>query len=338
MKRGIGTYQSKKGLSVSSLPNMLFTFLICVACWYIGYTNKIGFPVQRDYDTSLIWDYICDFLNNSNFAYIVGFLLLLLGAALLQRFNFRFVIIRGKTTLPFLLFLLLNSINPDFYPVRPISLAIFPLFFALFELFGAYQNPTAAGRMFNMMFYLTVGSLIWPCLLWFIPIIGIGMYQFRILNIRTFSAALLGFFTVCWFALGWCVWNHDFSVFINFFNCLTDIQLFFTKESWFIGWLMPLCVFLLMIVLLIFVVFQETENTIRTRHFLSFMFLFSLVAFMLSLLYASNATDFVCVFYLPVSIVMSYFLSDKKRFTPFLIYYLLIAILVILLIVRLWNI
>ena len=338
MKRGIGTYQSKKVLNVSGLPNMIFTFLICVACWYIGYTNKLGFPVQRNSDTSLFWDYICTWLNDINFTFLVGFLLLLLGAALLQRFNFRFVIIRGKTTLPFLLFLLLNSINPDFYPVRPISLAIFPLFFALFELFSAYQNPAATGRMFNMMFYLVAGSLIWPYLLWFIPVIGIGMYQFRILNVRTFSATLLGFFTVCWFVLGWCIWKHDFSIFTNFFHCLTAIQLFFFSKSWLIGWLMPFCVFFMMIVLLIYIIVQESENTIRTRHFLSFLFLFSMVAFMLSLLYASNATDFVCVFYLPVSIMMSYFLSDKKKITPFLIYYLLIAILVILLIVRLWNI
>src|SRR5215469_13738057 len=97
-----GAYKSKKRLSISALPNLLFTILICVACWYLGYNDWIGFPVSSGDGASLLWHVICGFFTDKDFTYYAGFTLLLLAAAIHQRFNFRFVIVQGKTVLPFL--------------------------------------------------------------------------------------------------------------------------------------------------------------------------------------------------------------------------------------------
>ena len=330
-------YQSKKGVSASSLPNVIFTLLICVACWYLGYYYRIGFPVQSNSGTSLLWNFVCTVLTERKYVYIAGFSLLFLAAASIQRFNFLFVITKGRTILPFLLFLILNSVNPDFYPIHPISIALFLLILAIFELFGSYQNPTVTGRMFNIMVYLCAGSLIWPYLLWFIPIFWIGMYQFRILNTRTVLSSLLGIFTICWFVLGWCVWKHDFGVFTNIFQCISEIELFFLKESWLYEYLTPLCIFLFMIVLSVHISLQEFENTIRTRNFLSFLLILGFLSFMLSLCYISSSVDFICVFYLPVSVISSYLFSEKYGIAANFFYYLLMALLIISLFIRLWN-
>ena len=337
MRIDSGIYKNKKRLNISSLPNLLFTLLICAVCWYAGYDNWIGFPVKSDSGTSLLWHAVCDLLTDKNNTYFAGFTLLFLAAALLQRFNFRFVIFQGKTTLPFLLFLILNSVNPFFFPIRPVSIAIFPVIFAMFELFGSYQNPMATGRMFNVMFYLGMGSLICPYLLWFIPVFWIGMYQFRILTVRTFSASLLGGFTVFLFVLGWCVWKHDFGIFINIALCLSDIHIAFTNESLLTEWPKPICIFIFMLVLLFRISSQESEKSIRTRHFLSFLFMFGFSSFFLALIYASTFVDFECVCYLSASIIASYSFSGKYGIASFLLYYLVIAMLIILLFIRLWN-
>jgi hypothetical protein len=338
MRTEAGTYKSKKRLSISALPNLIFTLLICVTCWYFGYEHWIGFSVRSGGGTSILWSEICNLLTDKKYIYFTGFALLLLAAALLQRFNFRFVLIQGKTSLPFLFFLLLNSLNPHFSPIQPISIAIFLIIFALFELFGSYQNPDALGRMFNMMFYLCTGSLIWPYLLWFIPVFWIGMYQFRILNMRTFSATLLGFLTFFLFMSGWSIWKHDSAVFVNIAQRLSDIRIIFINVSQLTEWIKPLCFFFFMVFLLFSISSQETEKSIRTRHFLSFLFLFGFFSFFLSLFYASTFVDFECVFYLSAALLASYSFSGKYGIVSFLLYYLFISLLISFLFVHLWNI
>jgi hypothetical protein len=267
----------------------------------------------------------------------MGFSLLFLGAALLQRFNYLFVINKEKTILPFLLFLLLNSVNSDFFPLRPVSFVLFLFLFAMFELFGSYQNPKATNRIFNMMVYLSAGSLVWPYLLFLIPVFWIGMYQFRILEVRTFVASLVGLFTTFWLVLGWCVWKHDFALLINFVQCLDDFRIVFVQDVGLSTWLAPLCVFMFIVALFIHVSFIEQENTIRIRHFLSFLFVLGIITFILSLFYAPNFADFLCVFYIPVSIIVSYFFSGKYGIIPFLLYFLLAMLLIVLFIIRIWN-
>ena len=337
MRNGAG-YKRARRVTLSSLPNIVFTFFICTTCWLIGYYKNIGYPVQSGSGASLLWETICRVLPTEiNLLYLMGFSLLCLGAALIQRFNFLFVIIKEKTTLPFLLFLLLNSANPDFYPIRPISFTLFLLIFALFELFGSYQNPKAISRMFNMMVYLSAGCLIWPYLLWFIPVFWLGMYKFKIWNAGTVGASLMGLFTTCWCVLGWCVWKHDYAVFTNLIQCITDTRIVITQESRLIEWLAPLCVFFFMIILYVQISLLEHENTIRTRHFLSFLLIFGVVAFVLSIIYTTGFNDFLCVFYLAASLIISYFFSGKYGIVASLLYYLLMALLIILLFIRIWN-
>jgi hypothetical protein len=334
---GTGIYKNKKKLSISNLPNLILTLLICAACWYLGYNSWIGFPVKSGSGDTYLWNVICGFLTEKKYTYLTGFTLLFLAAALLQRFNFRFVIFQGKTMLPFLLFLFLNSVNPDFFPIRPISIVLFLMIFALFELYGSYQNPSVVGRMFNMMFYLCVGSLVWPYILWFIPVFWIGMYQFRILDVRTFSATLLGLFTVFWFVLGWSVLKHDMTIFINIIQCLSDIHIVFARESW-LAKLPILFVFcLFMIVMPVYVSLRESESSIRTSHFLSFLLIFGVFSFFLSFIYESAFVDIECVFYLSASIIASYSFSGKHGIVSFFLYYFIMAVLIILLFVRLWN-
>ena len=337
MRTDTGAYKRKKRLSISALPNLLCTILICIACWYLGYDYWIGFPVRSDGSTSLLWNAICVFFTDKDYTYYTGFVLLLLAAAILQRFNFRFVICRGKTALPFLFFLLLNSVNPDFFPIRPVSVAVFLIIFALFELFGSYQNQAAVGRMFNMTFFLCTGSLIWPNMLWFIPVFWIGMYQFRILNMRTFSATILGLFTFFLFLLGWSVWKRDSSVFVNMAQCLSDFRIIFVNETRLTEWPKPLCFFFFMIVLLFHISSQEIESSIRTRHFLSFLFLFGFYSFIVSLFYATTFVDFECIFYLSTALLASYSFSGKYGAFSFSLYYLIIVVLIIFLFIRLWN-
>jgi len=333
----MGIHKQKKRWDISTLPNVLFTLLVCVVCWILGYQNRIGFPLENSDKVTILWDIVCGFFTDRDYTYFVGFVLLVLSAALIQRFNFRFVICRGKTVLPFLFFLFLNSVNPDFFPIRPVSIAIFPILFTLFELFGSYQNPTAVSKIFNMMFFLCAGSLFFPFMLWFIPVFWIGMYQFRILDMRSFLASLLGIFTFFLLLSGWSIWKHDWAVFANIADCLSDYRMVFANKSLYVDWIKPLCFFIVMLVLFFYISSQENEQSIRTRQFLTFLFLFCLYTFILFLFYTHTFADFEMMFYLPASLLAAYSFSGKGGVISFIIYYVILIVLIAFLLMRLWN-
>jgi hypothetical protein len=208
---------------------------------------------------------------------------------------------------------------------------------AMFELFGSYQQLTAIGRIFNMVFYICLGSLVWPYALWFIPVFIVGMYLFRILNARTLGAALLSLLTFFMFVLGWCLFRHDFALLTNLADCLMDFHFLFTNISWITDWSTLVLFFLLMLFLSVHISMEDAERTIRTRQFLTFLFLFGFVAFILSLLYAPHYIEFLAVFFLPVSIVASKYFSEKYGSTAFLSYYFLMALMVVSLLLRPWS-
>lgn len=306
-----------------SIYKIVFTLLICALFWIIGYYNEVGLPLS-DYGFSLLWKKICKIFNiEKTTLYLFGFFLLCLGAALLQWFNFIFVIIKEKTVMPFLLFLLLNSTNSNLYPLRPISFILFLLIISMFELYSFQKNQNTIGRMFNITFYLCVGSLMWPHVLLFIPVFWIGMYQLRVLNMRSMGASLLGIFTVVLYALGWCSWIKNLDVFKEIFQSIADINLIFFDEMWLIKWFVPLCIFLSMFL----VTFVKNEYIIHAQKSILFILTFGFFSFILTLFYANYVSDFLCVFYIPASIILSFSFSGKRTIFKSLLYYFFVFFL-----------
>ena len=102
------------------------------------------------------------------------------------------MLIREKTLLPFLFYALLTSTNPDFFPLKSTSVGVFCLILALYQLFTSYHDPDATDKAYNASLIISIGSLLWIHILWFLPLFWLGMYNFRTLNIRTFVASLFG--------------------------------------------------------------------------------------------------------------------------------------------------
>lgn len=64
-------------------------------------------------------------------------------AFLLHRANYVLVLIREKTMLPFLFYVLFISTNPDFFPLKSTSVGVFCLILAIYQLFTTYHDPEA---------------------------------------------------------------------------------------------------------------------------------------------------------------------------------------------------
>lgn len=336
MEDRLATY-GRQNKSISNPITVLITVGICLGCWFIGYLESVGLPLEPDANATPIWCSICLLLADKDvIVYVSGCGLLFFTSFLVQRGSFLLLILKGKTLLPFLFYLLLNSTNASSFPIQSTSFALLFLLAAIFELFNSYQKLVNIGRIFNATMFIAIGSLFWVYLLWFIPLFWFGLYRFRLLNVKSFLASFLGFFTTYWFVLAWCVWEHDYSFLVIPARSLANIDLIFLNENIQIGRLIPF--FIIMFILIAIVAFNKIENTLRTRHYLSFLLVFCVYSFSLIFLYGQDIANILSIFYVPTSVLMSYFFSNKRGFITYLIYYGMLMVLVILFVLRLWNI
>lgn len=124
-------------------------------------------------------------------------------AYLLIEINTTFTLIRTRTTLHVCFYVFLTTVCIFLHPLQQNTFA--PLFFliALFQLFHSYESPQAAGNIFHSFFFIGLGSLLLPQLLYFIPLFYLGMISFRSLSLKSFFAGIMGLTVPYWFFFGY---------------------------------------------------------------------------------------------------------------------------------------
>ena len=162
--------------------------LACMVCWVVSYLYSVGYPVYGEVSATPLWNAICQALPGKEFTYIIGMVLMAGGAFLLHRANYVLVLIREKTMLPFLFYILFISTNPDFFPLKSTSVGVFCLILAIYQLFTSYHDPEAREKAYSAALLIGIGSLLLggrihcpmtvlfiPALLPMIP----GMYAYK---------------------------------------------------------------------------------------------------------------------------------------------------------------
>lgn len=296
----------------SAPPTFVPVLLACIACWVVSYLYSVGYPVYGEVSATPLWNTICQTLPGKEFTYIIGMALMFGGAFLLHRANYVLVLIREKTMLPFLFYVLFISTNPDFFPLKSTSVGVFCLILAIYQLFTTYHDPEAREKAYSAALLIGIGSLLWVHLLWFLPLFWLGMYNFRSLTSRTFIASLLGVATVYWFLLGWCVWQRDFTLFNVPFSTLFKVRLLATDGIVLLDWISIMAIALLTVVASLNIVMHDTEDSLRSRQFLSFLIAMSVWAFSLYFLYDQVSEEFLETACVPASILIAHFFTVTR--------------------------
>ena len=323
------TYSYSRRHNLFGTTTFVVVLLACIGCWIASYLNSVGYPVYGEVTATPLWNAICQVLPGKAFTYGIGMLLMFGGAFLLHRANYILVLIREKTLLPFLFYVL--------FPLKSTSLGVFCLILAIYQLFTSYHDPEAKSNAYNAALLIGVGSLLWVHILWFLPLFWMGMYNFRTLNIRTFLASLLGIGTIYWFLLGWCVWFRDFTPFTIPFAALFKIRFLISQELGLLDWIGILWMALLTTVSAINIITHEFEDVLRTRQFLSFLIAMSVWAFALYLLYEQVSEEFLETACIPASILIADFFTVMRGKVIFWTFYSTIVLYITLLVLRLWN-
>lgn len=294
-------------------PQVILPVLLAgIICWVVSYIYSIGYPIYGEVSDTPLWNVICQALPDKTVTYLIGFLLMAGGAFLLHRANYALALIREKSYLPMLLYLLFISTNIDFFPLKSTSLGVFCLILAIYQLFISYHEPESRENAYNAALLISLGSLLWIHLLWFMPLLWFGMYKFRALTIRTFLASLLGISTIYWFVLGWCAYYQDFSLFSVPFSILLRFRISSLAEFSTSQWISILTISGLTIISAINIITHDMEDSLRSRQYLGFLIIMAIWSFILFFLYGQVSEEFLQTACVPTSLLIGHFFTVTR--------------------------
>ena len=330
-------YGHNKGLDLSGEKIYVPILLICFACWIVGYLCSSGYPVYGTISSTMPWNKFCAWIPNKEVAYLIGGTLTLGGALFLSRLNYSLSLIREKTRLPLLIYILLTSTNTYFFPINPTTLGVFCLILALYQFFLSYHNGYDRDLPMNCGLLIGIGSLLWIYLLWFLPLIWIGMYTFRSLTLRTFLATVIGASVFYWFFFVWCLWNGDFIPLTTTFAGLFKISPVDISRINLSEWVTVLGGVAFTTIASINIIINEIDDSLRARQYLSFLISMAAWGFVLSLLFRSETEEFLETACIPASILLAHYFTVTKGKIRNILFFLMVIILTSSLFIQIWN-
>lgn len=323
---------------VMTTPSVyVYMLVLCLVCWLTGYLQSLGYPLYGEVTASPLWNGICALLPNKWAIYLTGLALTLGGAFFVHRANYVMVLTREKTWLPFLYYLFFTSVNPDLFPFRPTTAAVFCMVLSLYFLFLAYHDTRASAPVFTSAFMMGLGSLLWVHILWFLPLFWVGMYHFRTLSMKTFLASLLGVLTVYWSLLAWCAWQADYTMFAAPFSNLVAVHPLRLADVGWIDWLSLGVMVALTAVSAVNILTHEQEDSLRSRQFLVFLMLMTGWSLILSFFFRQSAEEFLGIACVPMAILVARFFTVVKEKPALILFHATTALLFAFLVLRLWN-
>ena len=329
-------YIVRRKKTLSDGPHVLITVLICLLCWIACYFHSSGFPLNAGDAVLPFWHDLLTGLKSKVVVYSFGLIIMALTAFIIQRINDIEMLVSERTRLVFMLYILLTSTNLEIIPFNNGTIVLLCLVGMIYELFKTFQSPEDKSNLFNAGAYIGMAGLFMPQILWFVPLLWLGMYQLYSLSYRSFIVSLMGALTIYWFVLTWSLWKHDFSMFRNIYASLTDIQLFsvFLSSQYYIGLIF---IAFLMIPVLLSIKMDAVGNRVRVRQMLSFLSNMAIWTCILLCLYGKNAGVLLAVLYLVLSVLLAYFIENMRKRFYFLLYYFILILSSGSFILQLWN-
>jgi len=126
---------------------------------------------------------------------IVSLLITALNAFFIGQLNNKYTIIRTRSFLPILFFVLLMATWHETHTIVVSHLALSLVLLSLFAIFGVYRNRNASEQAFLSSFLIAVASIFIEPLVLYIPLIWIGLALFYSLSFRNLLATIVGLLT-----------------------------------------------------------------------------------------------------------------------------------------------
>lgn len=284
--------------------------------FYFDYQKMPFFELITSISPSKIWLQI-----------LLNFTISLISGLYLIQFNSKHIVIKHRSYLPALFFILICSSIPSLQKANPAVFASFFFILAFDHIFSIYHKEQVFDNLFRAGFYISTASLFYaPALLYLLPLI------FSILSIRTFNPREL-FVTLIGYMTPWLLYSlytyiakDDWGLFIN----LIKENLWDTNSY-------PYTITLLNYITLGFLLFiflpsglflfnSLQSQKINVRKYFGVFYWFNLTTIIILFTIPLLSIEIIYLFAVPYAFQLSYYFSlSKGKFWPQFLFTMLLA-------------
>lgn len=196
--------------------------LICIICWSL--TSALLPHLPQKPGNYPLWQSISQLTLPSWGTRMMSFVLYASIGYFLIEINNTFAIIRMRASVQTSLYFLLITACPGLHLLYAGDVAALAFLISLYFLLKSYQLTEPTGCLFHSFVFIGAGSIVFPQLMFFIPIWLIGAYSFQSLTFRSLCAAVVGWSLSYWVLLGYAFFYGQMDLFYNPFRELARFE------------------------------------------------------------------------------------------------------------------
>ncbi len=257
---------------------------------------------------------------------LIAFALVVFIAFFIQQINDRYALIRTRTKLPAIVFVIIVGGFTTLHTLHPVYFAAIFLLLAVYNLFAVFNNPAPFPPIFNAGLFLSIGVLFYFKLIVIFPALLIGVIiLYREVSWHELLICVVGFFVPLIFAAGITFYDDSFLEFLKTMeqNFVTPVN--HIKNNYpLYGFLLFLTIFIVTASLRFLQQF-DTRKVSTRKYYSIFLIIFSFAMAGLMLVPATSQ-EMLIISAVPVTFLISNLLvSMESRFWGELLFILLIV-------------
>lgn len=312
------------------------TFTISVVCWVVvAWLWPQGAAPATDGGPSLWTAFHAERLPQWAL-HAGGFVLCALMGYFLIGLNNAFGLIRIRASVQTAAYFLVLAACPALHVLDGGMVASAACLVSIYYLLGSYQSPQAAAGVFHAFLYLGVGSLFVPRLTWMVPVLWMGAYQFHAWGARCFAASLLGWAVPWWLLLCYAWLTDQTTLWTTLVQAVVQAEAvdfsFSLGQALTLGYL-----FVMFAASALHCVATGFDDKIRTRSYLYFFIVATLVLFVLSLLQPALGVQLMGVLVIGVCILTGHLFALTRTRASNVFFIAAIVVLAALFGFNLWT-
>jgi len=312
----------------SSGPLNYILFLIIGVLFWL---NSLRFPFSYNYfdgeNTGILFVPIDKLTSGFQLLQVLLSLVIVLFIAfLIQQINSRYALIKARTKLPIVVYIIIIGGFISMHTLHPVFFAAIFTLIGIHSLFSVFSNPNPQLDIFNAGLFAAIGTLFYFNLIVLLPafLIAISILR-RERNWREFLILIIGFIIPVMFALTYVFFTDQLNdAFINFQkNLITPVNNL--KSNYPLLGFLGLLVFLT-IVGSIKMMQQYDSSKVSTRKYYLVFFVIFIFTMMSFLFIPATSQEMLVILVLPVTFLISnLFTSIESGFWRELLFTLLLG-------------
>jgi len=317
---------------LTSAPVIIFIPFLGFLLWLPSLLHSQSSVFFFDKTQMPLYKFVTDIIAPQSFtSTLLAFSMVIVQGFLLVRLNTRFFFINNRSYLPALFFILITASIPDLQRLNPVIFSGFFLLLALEKIFTSYQAKKLAYDYFVAAFYISIGSLFYPFLAFFMAFIWISLAFLKPFNWREWLFTIIGFLVPVFF-----VFCFYYIVYNQPLRIIYDVQAIFQYNYKTPQYPFPIIFFLGTIFFLILLASQfmirtfQGKKILPRKAFTLFFWLF-VNALLVYLLVSKASIEIIFLATIPVSYLLAhYFALLKSIFWGNILLIIVLTLLIII--------